>query len=44
MFLHHAFFFYHTLSFHIQKPLESLVGDISIIKCKDEKAWSLSIS
>ena len=33
--------FYHTLSFHLQKPLESLVEDVSINKCKNEKAWSL---
>ena len=33
--------FYHTLSFHLQKPLESLVEDVSITKCKNEKAWSL---
>ena len=44
VFLHHALFLNHTLSFHLQKPLESLMEDISIIKRKDGKAWSLFIS
>ena len=33
--------FYHTLSFHLQKTLESLVGDVSVTTCKNEKVWSL---